>query len=76
MALKAHKKKPGKKTWRDRGPVDRITIIMRMIAGAGLFLFIGSIIWAGVYRFAEPPGTLLMLERKRSEEHTSELQSH
>ncbi len=66
MVLRANKKKPGKKRWRDRGPIDRITIILRTMVGFGVVLFIGSIIWAGAYRFTEPPGTLLMLERKLS----------
>lgn len=65
MFLKAPKKKQ-RKTWRDRGPLDRLTIIMRTLAGISIVFFLGSIVWAGVYRFVEPPGTLLMLERKLS----------
>ena len=65
MSLKAPKKKQ-KKKWRDRGPIDRLTIIFRTLAGVGMVLFVGSIVWAGAYRFVEPPGTLLMLERKLS----------
>ncbi len=55
-----------KKKWRDRGVIDRLTIIFRSLAFTGLAIVIGSIVWAGVYRFVEPPGTLLMLERKLS----------
>jgi monofunctional glycosyltransferase len=66
MGKKASKKKAARKTWHERGPLDRITIILRAFAWTGVFLFLGSIIWAGVYRFAQPPGTLLMLERKLS----------
>lgn len=37
------------------------------IAGLGLAaLFAGSLLWVGLYRFAPPPGTLTMLERKMS----------
>lgn len=63
--MKAEKRKR-KKKWRDRGPLDRITIILRALAFSFILLVVGSIVWAGVYRFNEPPGTLLMLERKIS----------
>lgn len=63
--MKAEKRKR-KKKWRDRGPIDRITIILRALATSFILLVVGSIVWAGVYRFNEPPGTLLMLERKMS----------
>lgn len=63
--MKAEKSK-SKKKWRDRGAVDRITIILRAAAWGVALLFVGSILWAGVYRFSAPPGTLLMLERKMS----------
>ena len=66
MAGKIKKDTPKKKRWGTRGPLDRLTIIFRGFAGLGIFLVVGSIIWAGVYRFAEPPGTMLMLERKFS----------
>jgi monofunctional biosynthetic peptidoglycan transglycosylase len=55
-----------RKTWRERGFLDRITITLRTIVWAIVLVFLGSILWAGVYRFAAPPGTLLMLERKIS----------
>lgn len=55
-----------RKRWRDRGPIDRLTIIFRLAAFAVIALFAGSIVWAGVYRFAEPPGTPLMVTRKMS----------
>ena len=63
--MKAEKQKP-KKKWRDRGAIDRMTIIQRAAAWGVVLLFVGSILWAGVYRFSQPPGTLLMLERKMS----------
>ncbi len=59
-------KRQRKKRWRDRGPIDRLTIIFRALAFGGVFLVAGSLIWAGAYRFAAPPGTILMLERKLS----------
>ena len=61
-------KKKQKKKWRDRGPLDRLTIIFRALAFSIMALVVGSIVWAGSYRFVEPPGTLLMLERKLSGE--------
>lgn len=61
---KSNKKR--KKKWRDLGPINRLALIFRGIAWSAAFLIVGSIIWAGVYRFSEPPGTLLMLERKLS----------
>lgn len=59
-------KRQRKKRWRDRGPIDRLTIIFRALAFGSVFLVAGSLIWAGAYRFAAPPGTILMLERKLS----------
>lgn len=59
-------KRQQKKRWRDRGPLDRLTIIFRALAFGGVFLVAGSLAWAGAYRFAAPPGTILMLERKLS----------
>lgn len=60
----AKDKKKKRKKWRDLGPLDRLTLIFRGMAWTAAFFFVGSILWAGVYRFSEPPGTFLMLERK------------
>ena len=60
----AKDKKKKRKKWRDLGPLDRLTLIFRGMAWAVALIFVGSVLWAGVYRFSEPPGTLLMLERK------------
>ncbi len=60
--LKAPKKH--KAQTKKRSPLDRITMFLRLIAFSIVGLFVFSILWAGVYRFAAPPGTLLMLERK------------
>lgn len=67
-ALSAPKKedKGAHKRWRDWGALDRTTMVLRAIAWGGVFAFFGSLLWAGVYRFAPPPGTFLMLERKMS----------
>lgn len=66
-ALSAPKKqKTTRKSWSERGALDRITIILRGFAWVGVIAFFGSILWAGVYRFAAPPGTFVMLERKLS----------
>jgi len=59
------KRKPRKK-WRERNLLDRITISLRAVVWAVVFLFFGSILWAAAYRFTPPPGTLLMVERKLS----------
>ncbi|WP_425409600.1 monofunctional biosynthetic peptidoglycan transglycosylase [Hyphococcus sp.] len=38
-----------------------------ILAGVGVFSMIaGSVLWAGLYRVAPPPGTFLMLQRKMS----------
>ena len=65
----ARSKKKKSRKWRDLGPLDRLTLIFRGFAWGVVFLFVGSIVWAGVYRFSEPPGTLLMLERKLAGEN-------
>lgn len=56
-------KRAKRKTWRERGPLDRLTIILRTIVKTAALLILGTIVWALSYRFAEPPGTLLMVER-------------
>lgn len=61
MALRAPKKK--RETRKKRGFLDRVTITLRVFIFAGFVAFAGSILWAGAYRIAEPPGTLLMVER-------------
>ena len=60
--LKAPKKKkaPAKK----RKFLDRVTFFLRAAAFTCVGLFVFSILWAGVYRFVAPPGTMLMAERK------------
>ncbi len=63
-ALSAPEKKRAKK--RKRSFLDRITITLRIAAWSVVLLFLGSIVWAGVYRFAPAPGTMLMVERKLS----------
>ena len=63
MALKAPKKKKAA-TRKKRGALDRVTIALRVVLFVGVAALIGSILWAGVYRFAEPPGTLTMAERR------------
>lgn len=42
----------------------RVKKTLRVAAWTGLALFLGSVAWAGLYRFAPPPGTLLMVDRK------------
>ena len=62
MILKARKKKS--KTRKKRGFLDRVTIALRAVLFVALAAIVGSILWAGAYRFAEPPGTLTMAERR------------
>lgn len=45
---------------------SRAVMALRLTAWAAVVLFLGSVAWAGVYRFAPPPGTLLMLDRQFS----------
>lgn len=61
MALKATKRK--RKSKRKRSFLDTVTLTLRALAFAAVFVVVGSILWAAAYRFTEPPGTLLMLER-------------
>ncbi len=68
MARRKDKSRRKNRRWKDRGPLDRLTLILRVLGWGVVLLFLGSITWAGVYRFAEPPGTLLMIERKLSGE--------
>lgn len=51
---------------RERGRRGRLASVLRGVGWAVAGLFIGVILWAGVYRFAPPPGTFVMLERKLS----------
>jgi monofunctional glycosyltransferase len=67
----AKAKKKTRRKWKDFGVLDRLTRILRVIAGSFVVLVVGSIIWAGVYRFEPPPGTLLMVERKLSGQEIS-----
>ena len=56
------------KGWGRRGFLDWVTITLRFASITALLLVIGSVIWAWTYRFATPPGTLTMVERKLSGE--------
>jgi len=62
----ANAKKKMRRKWRDLGVLDRLTLTFRAMVWCVVFLFAGSIAWAGVYRFQTPPGTLLMVERSLS----------
>ncbi len=60
----AKKRKTRRKPWRRLGPIGRA---LRAGEYAGLALIAAaavSILWARVYRFAGPPGTLTMVERR------------
>lgn len=48
------------------GAPSKLPRAARIAALALVALIFGSILWAGVYRFAAPPGTLVMLARKMS----------
>lgn len=64
--MRAPKKNRTKKKWSDRSILDRLTMITRGAAFAGVGVVIFSIVWAGAYRVIAPPGTLTMLQRKMS----------
>ncbi len=64
--VRAQKKESSNKGWSERGALDRLTIIMRGAAFAGVALVVASILWAGAYAVIAPPGTLTMLQRKMS----------
>ncbi len=65
MARKTSKTKH-KKSWSQRGALDRVTIILRGAVFAVFALVGASIVWAGAYALLAPPGTLTMLQRKMS----------
>ncbi|MEX6633476.1 monofunctional biosynthetic peptidoglycan transglycosylase [Hyphococcus lacteus] len=68
MALTAPKRtKP--KTKRRKKKATAKNKVARGFRLAGFVLFglvLGSVVWAGLYRVAPPPGTILMLQRKMS----------
>ena len=64
--VRAPKRKSSKKSWSERGALDRLTIVMRGAAFVGVGVVALSIIWAGAYRIVAPPGTVTMLQRKMS----------
>ncbi len=64
--VRAAKRKSSKKNWSERSALDRLTIVLRGAALAGVSVVALSIIWAGSYRIVAPPGTLTMLQRKMS----------
>ncbi|MEO1137318.1 MAG: monofunctional biosynthetic peptidoglycan transglycosylase [Pseudomonadota bacterium] len=67
MALKASKKKRKKRGRRKKhSALDQVTLALRIFAAIGVVAIVGSILWAGFYRFAPPPGTLLMAQRSLS----------
>ena len=61
MARKAAGRKS--RSRKKRGALDRATIALRVVLFAGLAVILGSALWAGAYRFVEPPGTLTMAAR-------------
>lgn len=65
MALTAPKRKRRKRR-KKKKPQSRLRFALRAGAIAALVLFGGSLLWAGFYRVAAPPGTALMLQRKLS----------
>ncbi len=57
--------KPPRPAAAPRAPA-RVKKALRLAAWTGLIVFLGSVAWAGLYRFAPPPGTFLMVDRKLS----------
>ncbi len=64
--VRAPKKKRTRKGWSERSTLDRLTIVTRGMALAGVGVIALSVVWAGAYRVIAPPGTLTMLQRKLS----------
>ncbi len=65
MALTAPKRKSRrKKRKKKKAPPNRLRVALRMGVIVALALFGASLLWAGFYRLAPPPGTLVMMERK------------
>ncbi|MCK5744593.1 MAG: hypothetical protein KAH44_00185, partial [Oricola sp.] len=60
------RRKPRKKKSRKKAPASRFRLALGVVAAGCAALIGGSILWAGVYALAAPPGTLLMLQRKMS----------
>ena len=60
------RRKRGRKNARKASPSGwaRAERALRFVVGLGVVLVIGSVIWAGAYRFASPPGTLTMVARQ------------
>lgn len=68
MSVTATPSKPKRRRRRKRKstPRRRIVAVLRIAGVAVAGLFAASILWAGLYAVAAPPGTLLMLQRKLS----------
>lgn len=62
MALKAPKRK--REEPKKRSFLDRVTMSLRTVAWLSVAAIIGSVLWAGAYSVAKPPGTLTMVERR------------
>ncbi|WP_411817553.1 monofunctional biosynthetic peptidoglycan transglycosylase [Hyphococcus sp. DH-69] len=66
MALTAPKRKRKTKRRKKKAAKGRVARGLRLAGFALIGLVLGSVLWAGLYRVAPPPGTLLMLQRKMS----------
>ncbi len=66
MALTAPKRNRRKKRKKKKAAPNRMRFALRAGVIAMLGLFGASLLWAGLYRLAPPPGTLLMFQRKLS----------
>ena len=66
MALTAPKRKRRKSRKKKKAAQNRVRFALRAGAIGMLGLFAASLLWAGLYRIAPPPGTLLMFQRKLS----------
>lgn len=64
MALTALKKKRKKR--KKRSTRERVSFALKAFALTGVAVIAGSVLWAGFYRIAPPPGTLLMTHRSLS----------
>ncbi len=64
--LTAPKRKRKRRKKKKQTLQSRLRLALRAGAIACVALFAGTLLWAGLYRLAPPPGTFLMLQRKIS----------
>ncbi len=64
--LTAPKRKRKRRKKKKTKVQNRVRLALRVGAIGAVSLFVGTLVWAGLYAVAAPPGTFLMLQRKLS----------